>query len=356
MHSRPAGRDVMIGGVNQGFVCNASVSARDWLPDSPHVVNLAKNVVRKPPEFCQGDTVSRSIKKMLSLLVLVTCSVAAQHVVAQHDLFEEMTVDGIVFTEHVQAKLKPPSLTAGQTADEQKHVLQGLAGKQEWSRFTRNSVTAPVTIDINTIDSPDGKRIGLSVHSAFILYAKLDALRNQELMEQTFGRPGNSDEAAGVVTQELSKDYLKQLGFESQSQNSASFAYLEMPLLNKVLVRGVIRIEKRERPGAIEFVWRLDSSFNRTEKYLSRWTRLERNPVGKLVEGDSFPYLGCGGFMGVYEIDRQADQLLVESRLLLHEPEEWFAGSNFLRSKLPLSMQENARNFRRKLASSSARE
>ncbi len=266
------------------------------------------------------------------------------------DLFGELTTIGIPFSNETRVKLALPTLNENQSTAELKQAVEKLAGKQEWSRFARNSVSAPVTILIEPINGPDNNKLGLNVHNAFIVYAKLDALKNAELMAEIFGRPGKSAETKGVVTEELSKELLQQAGFTEQSQSPASFAYIELPLLNKVLVRGVIRIEKRELPGSIEFFWRLDASFGRVEKYASRWTKLQRDPVGKLIEGESFPYTGCGGFLGVYSIDRENDQLLVESRMLLKEPDEWFAGSNFLRSKLPPAMQENARNFRRKLA------
>jgi hypothetical protein len=37
--------------------------------------------------------------------------------------------------------------------------------------------------------------------------------------------------------------------------------------------------------------------------------------------------------------------------MLMHEPTQWFSGSNFIRSKLPLAIQEGARSFRRSLRS-----
>jgi hypothetical protein len=179
-------------------------------------------------------------------------------------------------------------------------------------------------------------------------------------MQQMFGKPESATgDQVQVVIKELPKQELREQGFVAQADSHATFAYLELPLLNKVIMAGVIRIEKHEREGASEFYWRLDPSFNQHAPYASRWIQLERNSVGRLIRGDSFPYSGCAGFTGVYEIDDlslpttqvadSAGKLLIESRLLLREPQEWFAGSNFLRSKLPSAMQENARSFRRTL-------
>ncbi len=270
------------------------------------------------------------------------------------DLFTELTGPGLVFTGAngvPQPVHLPASTLSADMSDAQRTpALERLAGKLEWNRFVRDAVTAPVMVDIEAIDAGDGERLGLLVHNAFVAHATLDTLHDSELMQQLFGRPSSNQESAGVVTEELSSEELSRLGFAEPAASSDSFAYLELPLLNQVIVRGVIRIQKRQRAGAIEFAWRLDERFNSVEKYASRWTKLERNEVGKLFEGESFPYAGFGGWLGAYQL--QVDEpspLLIESQMLLREPTEWFAGSNFLRSKLPLSLQENARTFRRKL-------
>ncbi|MCA9180196.1 MAG: hypothetical protein KDA51_02055 [Planctomycetales bacterium] len=293
------------------------------------------------------------------VVALATSSLHAQ----QLDLFSELTQRGLEFTDQQRVTISPATLRPGMTDSERTEALAKLIGKQKWDRFARDSVRAPVVVDIDTIDDPSGERLGMRVHSAFVVYTTLEMLRDRDLMEETFGpapidstrRDTESDRAlendeVRVVMRELPTVELARLGFTRQVQGDASFAYVELPLLNKVLVRGVIRIEKREREGAVELAWRLDPSFNSDEELASRWTRLERDAVGKLVEGDSFPYTGCGGWMGVYEINPEKKQLLVESQLLLREPKDWFAGSNFLRSKLPPALQENAQTFRRKLA------
>ncbi len=286
------------------------------------------------------------------------------------DLFTDLTQRGLPFTDQQRITLSAATLQPGMTDSERTKALAQLIGKLKWDRFARDTVNAPVVVDIDTINAPSGERLGLRVHSAFLAYTTLEALRDRDLMEETFGAaPIDSapiDSAASdssknvdgenaqprVVLRELPAAELTRLGFADQAeraQGQTSFAYIELPLLNKVLLQGVIRLEKRDRPGAVEFAWRFDPSFNAKENYACRWTRLERDAVGKLIEGDSYPYSGCGGWMGVYEVDREERQLLVESQLLLREPVDWFAGSNFLRSKLPLTLQENARTFRRKI-------
>jgi hypothetical protein len=257
---------------------------------------------------------------------------------------------GIQLTDRVTAKLAEPSLRDSLTEKERSATLQKLAGKLDWGRFVRDSVMAPVAIDIESIRDAEGNRIGHDIHSAFVLYADLDKVRDAEVMEQLFGKPSETAGSEGVITREIAADQLKQLGLTQVPDAGESYAYLQLPMLKKIVVRGVIHIQKRERPGAFEFFWQLDPTLGTSPEYASTWTKIERDAVGVPQEGEPQPYMGCGGWMGIYEVDPITHQLLVESRMIMHEPQEWFAGSNFLRSKLPLSMQENARSFRRKLA------
>ncbi len=282
---------------------------------------------------------------------VVACLIFAMRLSAQEpSLFDELTGGGVKLTEDVIVALPLPTLRDGLQAADRAAAARTVTGKQDWDQFARNSVMAPVTIEIESLLDRQGNRVGHKIHSAFLIYTNMSKIRDQDFMQQAFARPSGSDEAQSIVTQEIPDAELHQLGLGDAVSENTSYAFLELPLLNKVIVRGVMRIEKRDHPGVCEFFWKLDTRFNAVEKYASQWTELQRNTVGRLEVGASHAYQGCAGFMGVYELDAAQNQLLVESRMILHEPSEWFAGSNFLRSKLPLSMQENARSFRRKLA------
>jgi hypothetical protein len=68
-----------------------------------------------------------------------------------------------------------------------------------------------------------------------------------------------------------------------------------------------------------------------------------------LDQTDSHPYEGAGGYMHVAKLSDPSGACLIETWMVLHEPTEWFRGSNLLRSKLPLMIQESVRKFRRHL-------
>ncbi len=51
----------------------------------------------------------------------------------------------------------------------------------------------------------------------------------------------------------------------------------------------------------------------------------------------------------VTRLARPEGALFFEMHVVIHEPEAWFGGPNLLRSKMPLVIQENVRNLRRRL-------
>jgi hypothetical protein len=283
----------------------------------------------------------------IALLVLVM-AVAAEG--ADAEPFAVLESQGLKLPD-ASVELRHPSIDASLDPSQRRAVVEQLAGRLG-SRFSSDSVSAPVAIDIETIKDSLAQPIGHDIRSDFVAFAQLSNLREREMLEQLFGPETNSpDEGSldGFVSREVPDDVLQQAGVQRDVEGNVSYIYLEIPLLKKVLIRGVVRVEKRVSTESIELVWFIDPRFASAGEYANRWTELVRDPVGKLTEGKSHAYSGWGGWVGVYQVDPEIHMLLVQSQMVMHEPQQWFSGSNLLRSKLPLTIQENARTFRRKL-------
>ncbi len=276
------------------------------------------------------------------------------------DLFDRLIQQGIQVPSADWVRLPEPSLRDGQTEEEQTAALETLAGKLGWERFARDSVVAPVRIKTSYVTNAEDQRLGHLVHSAFIVYCPLDQLRNQQLMEATFGRPSQKSDGDSAGFRDLTEAELQSLDIADYDQDREGYAVMEMLLLNKIQLRGVVHMRKREADNWFQLAWEMDPRFTlATQDDLATeddapvlrntWTKFSPNAVGKLQPGVPQAYQGCGGYMTVTATGRAPNQLLVESRMVLHEPAEWFAASNALRAKLPLSLQASARDFRRKL-------
>ncbi len=267
--------------------------------------------------------------------------------------------EGIRINDAVAVPVSRPVLEVATTVADRMEIAKKLAPRMPWERFSKDSVLAPVMINTDAIKDDDGKRVAHSIRSTFIVYAPLEDLRNQELMEAVLlnGEDPQSDEitAAG---QQVPVHVLESLGItrpqktaNDDSSRGDSYGVVTLPLMNRVQLTGVIWAEKFSGNDHLGVVWKFDDRFAQTD-YACKWQKMTRNQLGEPELGEPVPYVGCGGYIAVYEIDRAANMLLVESRIVMHEPDDWFGGSQFLRSKLPAALQENAWSFRRKIAAS----
>ncbi len=281
---------------------------------------------------------------------------------AQETLFDSFTSQGVTLSKGTHTALAAPLLT-GKNADESKQLLEKLSERNGWDRFSRNSPSAPVHVELKYV--PEGKgsgsedRLGHNIYSAFIAYAPMTSLKDEQLMASLFGSTAEDKEQMGFNPEKLSPEILKKAGIEAVDANT-SYSTLRIPLMNRVEIEGTARIDKIEKNGSIVIAWQLDShfTFDKPEdappelaKYVNRYKKIDRDELGKVTETPPVSYLGCGGYLSVQSTGLAENQLLIESRFAMYEPKVWFAGSNFLRSKFPPALQESAQTLRRKLSS-----
>lgn len=287
-----------------------------------------------------GNPFSPTIR--VSLAVTVLCSIGHSQT-----LLDELTNSGIEFLDEVRVKLPPPTLHGELSNEHLESAKTQLAGNDGWERFSRDSVVAPVTIKLEYVTDKNGKRVGHNVHSAFVVHANLESLTDKELMQQIFGKP-ESNGGAGIQFTELTASDLKDAGVESlasEEATSLTYSRVEFTLLEKINLQGVMRIERTSTPVSTTICWMFDPKFAENEKLRGTWSKLGEDSQERK------PYQGWGGYLNVTRVSESPEMVLIESRMLLHELPEWFSASNFVRSKLPLAIQEGARNFRRKLKS-----
>ncbi len=292
------------------------------------------------------------------------------------DLFEQFTSAGVKLTETSVVILPKPVLN-GKPSSDFKTTLQKLSERQGWDRFSKNSVSAPILVELSYVleggkkssgspsgsstgqnSNKDGRRVGHDIYSAFIAYSPLKSLKDEQLMSTLFGASSEDKELMGFDPVQLEPEVLKQAGISQVGPNTR-YSTLRIPLMNRVVIEGTARIDKLERDGLVIIAWQLDPHFTvekpdaapaEIAKFVNRARKVSRDELGKVTYSEATSYFGCGGYLCVCETGIAENQLLIESRFAMHEPDDWFSGSNFLRSKFPTAMQESSQNFRRKLS------
>jgi hypothetical protein len=116
----------------------------------------------------------------------------------------------------------------------------------------------------------------------------------------------------------------------------------------------VTRSERVDGDNFFAVAWELDPRFAPSEtndrRLQNRWVKRNRDERGQIVLGDPQSYAGAAGYLIVSGLTGIENASLVEAEIVFHEPADWFSGSNLLRSKVPLIIQESARRFRRELS------
>jgi len=229
--------------------------------------------------------------------------------------------------------------------------MKPLAGPVEWERFSADSVNAPVAVTIEPF-AVAGTRLAHRVRAAFTLHAPLERLRADETLRRSLGAEAAADGKAATARL-LTAEELAAAGIPADAGGRERLVALDLPLLNRVRIRGVVRTVATEHPDGVEVAWQFDERLRDHPQWRPTWTRLEENELGERVAGEPQPYAGCGGIVAVRRLAVAGglDLLVVESRMVLAEPEAWFQGGNLLRSKIPLTTQEGVRSLRRRLES-----
>lgn len=289
----------------------------------------------------------RCLKWMTLVLVVGLSPIPAEAQDGELGLATALFDHGIAFPGELTFPLDEPTLVIELPIEDREAALKQLAGQHNWRQFSRNHPNAPTSVRLKSLKDESGQRLGYSVRSTYIAYAPFEKLRDQDLLQASFG----ADKPEQASFEELSQERLDELGVSFDAE-SAGVARMQLALLNQVKLQGVVEMQRIVKEDSILLCWRLHPAFEVVEgqeDLENQWAPVRQNSQGDLIVGRLRPYAGLGGFISISQTGVAEDQLLFESQLLIHEPEGWFENPNYLRSKLPLSLQEGAKKFRRVL-------
>jgi hypothetical protein len=273
----------------------------------------------------------------------------------RNPLCEHLLRQGVALADRQHAPLSPFTLPDGIPGDAVEEFLEPIHQRHGWNRFTRNSHVAPVELKLGTVADAAGKRLGHTVSVWFVAYGSLESLTDPEMLTELAGdiaaeQDAESNEA--LTGGELTDDRLARMGIERLHDARLREVFVEarFPILNRVEVAGVSRVVSSYTEQSLVVAWELDPRFSQGESPANHWQPMERTDLGEKKRGAARAYQGYGGYGKITALSEPEGALFVECHVVFHEPEEWFAGSNALRAKIPLGVQENVRKFRRQLA------
>ncbi|MDM4018677.1 hypothetical protein [Roseiconus lacunae] len=238
---------------------------------------------------------------------------------------DEVEIAGVAF------ELHSPAFEGTETTQEQQDHLKAMIGGLSLRQFTRESQVAPVRIDLAYLKDADGNRVGHSVHVLFVVHCSLAQFSDDDFSKRWTG--DSSARSDDSFSQPVGDAELEAKGIRRQS--GEQYRRVNLTLLDQIQIEAVLKITHQESVTQNRIDLVLD------ERFKSTW----HSTADSSRSGE---YSGFRGWLTATELAGQ-DAVIVEARFLMREPEPWFSGSNFVRSKLPLALQKAARDLRRKL-------
>ncbi len=292
---------------------------------------------------------------MRVFVALITLVIVLRPAVLWGDdpILRDLVSPGVQVVEGKRVPLIAPTPRAVSDKNEIQRILTSAAGDRLLEEFLRPSPVAPFNLKMESLTTSDEKRYAQKVDVWFVAYGKLATLRDKKLLDELAATADAETKSAyRAEGGEVTPDMLEKLGvklLESETEREG-FASFSSPLLDRVLVSGVVHTWQTVTQDQMMVSSLLDDRFASISALANRWQSIADNGTEKPSLGPHQPYIGFGGYLAATQLSEPAGALLIEAHVVFHEPEGWFRGANLLRSKLPIAIQEQIRTFRRKLA------
>ncbi len=304
--------------------------------------------------------ISPLLLSVAALLLIAPCS-HADDPVSPHPGVHQLATEGFEAADGVQVTVAAPAVDVTMDAEAQRAALEDVFGETRMKLFMKDTVTAPFDLDIGTADAdlPDSIVRTLDLH--FVAYGKLAVVRDKNLMQSVVGgERGNAEDAEEDGFEKygegLTEAECEARGFDLQLKGDRRrhLTRFRFPLIDKVMIAGLVEGDGRDFNAMLVESSLSPKALLEDNDFPTVWQEMPRGAETDADLGDPQPWRGLAGYLQATELKFEPGALLIECHGVFVEPEDWFGGRNLLASKLPIVVQDNVRNFRRKLAKASA--
>lgn len=261
-------------------------------------------------------------------------------------LYTQLRSPGLALTAEHRQPLPAPTMADGLDAAAQRAVIEQLVqGNYSVDDFLRPSLVAPHLLKFRELEKLDPIGRVQIVELWSVAYGSLDHFRRNPEKDVVF------KQRAGSQVHELTADELAQRQLKATASDAfeENYTYSSFEIFDKVQLSGTNHTVLTRGPESIVVAIEIDTRFNADAKFANAWRPLIRSGAQDVSLGAPQPYQGFGSYFKVTKLREPEGALFCEYHLVFLEPQGWFNGANLLRSKLPIAVQSEVRNFRREL-------
>lgn len=281
-------------------------------------------------------------------LVVAAIAAAPAQPPAKHEslnpLYKKLTDSGIDVGAKEKVKFPAPIMPDGLTAAQQKEVIKKLiAGDYSWDDFTRKSVVASQLTKIRDIPGGPDKAQVRGVDVYFVVHGDFKKLQDDKFLDRLVG----AGQGTGGTGGELKAADLEQRKIKPPANaKNEGYGFVEFDFLSKVRLKATGHAMWTRTDESVVAAAEIDPRFANDKQFPNEWRPLT-NVGGKLQPGNPQPWSGAAMYLKITKLSDPAGAMFVEQHIIFVEPHGWFEGTNILRSKLPIAVQDNVRTMRK---------
>ena len=265
----------------------------------------------------------------------------------QNPVYQQLRTTGISVGEKTLAVVPAPTIADGMDSAAQQAAVAAIPRlRVSPDVFLRDSVTAPFAISVGDLTETDAGLRLRTVEVWFVAYGNFDALRENRQWLESFLR--RSDQDVHVLTEEELKSR-NVPPTEASTEGRAGWTHTVSQLLERVELSATTYTVWSNTPESTLAAGLVDSRFLEDAEYPNQWRPITSQRDGTQTLGSAKPYSASASYMKATRLKEPSGAILLEYHTVFNQPAEWFGGRDLIRSKLPMVVQSEIRNFRRKL-------
>jgi len=274
-------------------------------------------------------------------------------------LFRRLVEEGMAVdrTGKQCVRLPEPTMPDGLSEAEQQKILAQVAGHRPLEEFTRNAVVAPFAMEIVDVSLPEASEPLRRVDVGYVAYGKLEQIFSEDFLDQLLHQVGGERKSRYPVGRRiLLPDELSQRHLPLPPDTDACkerYLFTAAALFDRVLLRTTRHVVVSRGEESLILAAALAPVFQEDKEYPNQWQSIQVDDQGRVTFGQMRPYFASASYTKATRLHQPEGALFIEHHHLFAEPKDWFGGKNFLRSKLPLAVQEAVRKLRWQLRSPS---
>jgi hypothetical protein len=265
---------------------------------------------------------------------------------AANSIYRAIRTTGLT-AEGAVARIPDPLLHDGMTANEQRAALLKLReSTRALEVFLARGLTAPIEFKLRDVTGTSGTIREFNIW--FVVYATLDEIKPEDLGGQA--KEGSSTDTEGMHFEgrAIAEDELKTLGIIPTGKLDR-YGRAESQLLDRVDLKLTNRSLTTRGDTSVVVGTQTVPNLERYDAFRNVWRSIEvRGGVTK--NGPWQPYTGVAGYVKATRLGFQPEALLVEIHGAYAEPNGWFHGRPYLKTKIPAAADQKVRDLRRDIA------